>query len=279
MGAGKIDRVLVVGCGPAGLAAAHAATGLGYPVRVIAPKRKTPQRGPLLLQRPIPGITTSHPDGYIRQIVIGGSILDYRGKLYGDINISINGDILQDGYHAWHFAEAYDALWDLYSDLIDDVKVTPEGMMMESLKAGQLVVCTAPAPDMCMYPDIHEFQSVTIGILPRALCPRQPDDTIIFNGNPASPWARSSRIFGNEVTELVSSAAPWGNFNSDRDDYRLIRKPISHNCKCHPRVLRTGRFGAWRNETWVDTAYYAVREALISDHRQVEWKSIEDVTR
>src|SRR5215469_3260778 len=104
-------KVLVIGCGPAGLAAAHAAVGLGADVKVIAPKQMTPQNGPLLIQRPIPGINTDHPDGTIHQMVIGGSILDYRYKLYGDINVSINGDILRPMYHAWDHRATYARLW------------------------------------------------------------------------------------------------------------------------------------------------------------------------
>ena len=63
-----------------------------------------------MLQRPIPAISTDHPDGYIKQLVIGGSILDYRYKLYGDINISIQGNILAKGYHCWEFIKTYDRL-------------------------------------------------------------------------------------------------------------------------------------------------------------------------
>src|ERR1700747_2279263 len=111
---GIIMRVAIIGCGPAGLGAAHAAHGVGAGVVIYSPGIKSPQRGPLVLQRPIPAISTDHPDGYIRQLVIGGSILDYRYKLYGDINISIQGDMLREGYHCWKHIETYDKLWELY---------------------------------------------------------------------------------------------------------------------------------------------------------------------
>src|SRR5580765_1889395 len=119
-------QVAVIGAGPAGLAAAWAAQGHNADVRIFAPKRQTPQYGPLLIQRPIPGITNGHPDGTIHQIVIGGSILDYRYKLYGDINIGINGDQLQPYYHAWNHRETYDRLWRKLSRYITDKLVTPE---------------------------------------------------------------------------------------------------------------------------------------------------------
>jgi hypothetical protein len=45
---------------------------------------------------------------------------------------------------------------------------------------------------------------------------------------------------------------------------RVIQKPISTDCDCYPHVLRTGRFGAWKNEVWVDTAYWDTYTALAS---------------
>lgn len=272
---GRIQSVVVIGCGPAGLAAAHAAYGLGYPVRVIAPKVKTPQRGPLLLQRAIPGITVDHPYGYIRQIVIGGSILDYRTKMYGDINININGDILSPGYHAWRFPEAYDRLWELYSDTIENKWVTSYEMNAIAGDPAVLVVCTAPARSLC--DRRHSFETVQVAVTPEAIFPGQPDDTIIFNADPSVEWSRSSRIFGIEVTEWpVSRALDHANIEGMGfgSSIRIIRKPISTNCNCHPYVLRTGRFGAWRNETWVDTAYYDTRSALISDQRHDAWSRV-----
>jgi alanine dehydrogenase/PNT-like protein len=257
-------RVIVIGAGPAGLAAAHAATGLGASVRIIAPRVKTPQHGPLLIQRPIPGINVDHPDGTIHQLVIGGSILDYRYKLYGDINIGINGDILQPAYHAWRHQETYDALWLMYSGRIVDRKVNPQELALLHVDA-DLVVSTANASLLCTHD--HSFLSARVAISPKAEFPRQPYNTIIFNADPDVPWVRSSNIFGNTVTE-------WGMEADLPSDARIIEKPISTDCVCYPHVLRTGRFGAWKNETWIDTAYWDTYTALESMTRARELKEI-----
>jgi hypothetical protein len=258
---GRQLSIVVIGCGPAGLAAAHAAVGLGCRVEVFAPKSKTPQKGPLLIQRPIPGINTDHPFGTVRQIVIGGSILDYRYKLYNDINIGINGDILQPFYHAWNHQVTYDELWRRYSGLIHDCLIRPDEMNLLPNYA-DLVVSTANARNMCdrhPYPPEyggHEFISAEVLVTPRASYPDQEEDTIIFNAGDEFKWVRSSRIFGNEVTEWLPG--------TEIDGARKIWKPISSTCDCYPRVLRTGRFGAWRNETWVDTAYWDTYNAVKS---------------
>lgn len=256
-------KVIVVGCGPAGLAAAHAATGLGAQVRIISPKRMTPQYGPLLIQRPIPGINTDHPDGTIHQRVIGGSILDYRFRVYGDVNININGDILAPEYHAWNHRETYDRLWKLYHDMIEDRLVSQRELSRLHLEA-DLVVSTANARTLCK--DTHNFGNIQVAITTGAMYPKQPDNTIIFNGGRRFPWTRSSHIFGHEVTEWSLEDMPPG--------ARIIRKPISTDCVCYPKVLRTGRFGKWRNETWVDTAYWDTYTAIASMNRREELEKI-----
>lgn len=259
-------RVVVIGAGPAGLAAAHAAVGLGAEVKVIAPKRKTPQRGPLLLQRPLPGVTHDHPDGYIKQIVIGGGILDYRYKLYGDVNVNINGNVLQEGYHAWNLSEVYDDLWGRYSELIENRSISSRELSTLLPAPNDLVVSTAPLDRMCGMPRHHEFRTKAVAITDGASYPDQPDNTIIFNAGEDEHWVRSSRIFGNEMTEWPVRYAP--------ENSNLIKKPISSTCNCFPHVLLTGRFGKFRNETWVDTAYYDTRDAIISSVRGHEWNRV-----
>lgn len=257
-------RVAVIGCGPAGLAASHAAVGLGADVTVYAPKRKTPQRGPVLMQRALPGINTDQPDGYIKQTVIGGSILDYRLKLYGDVNIAINGDILQPGYPAWRVTTTYDALWGLYSELILDTKVYKHDLVdLEEIY--DLIINTAPAPFFCMRK--HDFVFKEIEVITRTSYPDQPPNTIIFNAYADIPWVRSSLVFGAGMTEFDLGDGP--------DDSLTIKKPLRHNCDCHPHILRTGRMGKWHNETWIDTAYFDAYQAVISMMKQTEWESIQ----
>ena len=250
-------NVAIIGCGPAGLAAAHAAEGLGC-IATIFSNRKQPSRllGPLLLQRPIPGITIDHPDGYVKQIVIGGTIVDYRYKLYGDINISIQGDILAGGYHAWRIHKTYDELWRRYHGQIIELNVTPRSLD-EMADSFPLVVNTAPADNFCT-DSFHQFTSKEVAVRNVVSVPNQGDNTIIFNADPDVAWVRSSLIFGNPVTEWPIEHIP------EDGEFVVIHKPIVTTCNCHPRVLRTGRFGAWHNETWIDTAYYDTRTALVT---------------
>lgn len=257
-------KVKIIGAGPAGLAAAHAAVGLGADVEVLAPKHRTQQLGPLLIQRPIPGINTDHPDGTIHQIVIGGSIINYRYKLYGDINIGINGDILQPSYPAWRHTETYHELWRRYEHLITDKWVQPWEMGWLPNHA-DLVISTGNAKALCR-DSTHNFRSATVYVTQQCEYPGQPENTIIFNATEGVPWVRSSLVFGNRSTEWHPDNPPAS--------ARRIRKPISTNCNCHPRILRTGRFGKWQNETWVDTAYWDTYKAIESMMRHEELVTI-----
>jgi hypothetical protein len=264
-------HIAVIGCGPAGLAAVHAAYELDCNITLYAPMKKTPQHGAILLQKPIPGISNPTPDGYVKQLVVGGSILDYRYKLYGDINIGYSGDVLLPGYHAWDHVYAYNALWQKYVAMpdfrvrLEECTVKP-GELAEMHECFDLVVCTAPLPQLCSKRKIHKFTSVPIGITLSYSYPDQPPDTSVFNAADDHGWLRSARIFGNDSTEWLPEAAPPG--------AHIIKKPISHTCTCYPHVLQVGRNGKWHNETWVDTAYFHTREAIIGITRKPEWAAV-----
>jgi len=254
-------KVIVVGCGPAGLAAAHAAVGQGAEVTIFAPHSKREQLGPLLLQRPIPGINQDHPDFTLRQIVIDGSILDYRTKLYGDVNIGINGDILKEYVPGWDHRKTYDLLWDRYEELIEHHWVTSDELA-HLHEYADLVVSTANAQQMC-FVSAHNFMSQPVMIARRASLPNQPDNLTVFNGGDRYDWVRSAIIGGHASTE-------WPVTVGYKSGSKLISKPIATDCTCFPHVLRTGRYGAWKNEVWVDTAYWDVFGTIGSMKRAPE---------
>lgn len=261
-------RVTVLGCGPAGLAAAHAASGLLADVRIIAPKRKTPQNGPIFLNTPLPGISTDHPQGFIKQFVVGGSIVDYGIKLYGDVNVAITRDgHLREGIHTWDIQEAYDKMWRMYSEYIEDREVRPDEV--DGLVADcDLVVSTAPRNLLCEAPAQHDFIYQPVAMVFHASYPDQPENTVIFNAYPDVPWIRSARMFGHATTEFLPDRAP-------EEEHRIIRKPLRTNCTCHPRVKRVGRFGTWNNMSWIDTAYLDTRTALMEMIHATEYGRIQ----
>lgn len=229
---------------------------MGHDVTIYAPLAKSPIRGAILLHTPIPGITRTHPEAYIPQIVIGGNIDDYGRKIYGGTRVERgekHGDPFKRGFHTWSVPETYDLLWEhFYNRIID---MTVDAFVLNRLiEAFDLVVNTAPAPQFCSDPT-HEFISAEIDLTWETMVPNQRDNTIYYNADANVPWARSSSIFGSVVTEWVKGRAP--------EDAHRIWKPIRTTCDCFPEVFRTGRYGAWDNLSWIETAYYGTRERIL----------------
>jgi hypothetical protein len=132
--------------------------------------------------------------------------------------------------------------------------------------AYELVVNTAPAPNFCMNKREHSFTFKEIAILEQAEYPDQPPNTVIYNAYPQIDWVRSSRIFDAEVTEWDLEHAPRNAL--------IIKKPLATNCDCQHRTFRTGRFGAWHNETWIDHAYFDTYQLVTSMVHHEEWGKV-----
>jgi hypothetical protein len=251
-------NVAVIGCGPSSLAAAWAAIGLGCKVTIFAPKVKSKIRGAVLLHEPIPGITDTQPEAYVPQIVIGGDIDDYGRKVYGSDYVprgAAYGDPFRKGFHTWSVPMQYDRLWDRFKDAILDAEVDMQ-MLSKLIDRYDLVINTAPATQFCAFKNEHVFHSSAIDLTWELMYPGQVDNTIVYSADPEDDWARSSSIFGSVVTEWVGGKAPEG--------AHRIWKPTGTTCDCFPQVFRTGRFGAWSNLQWIETAYYGTRERILN---------------
>lgn len=250
-------NVAVVGCGPSSLAAAWAALGLGARVTIFAPKQKSKIRGAILLHEPIPGITMTQPEAYVPQYVVGGDIDSYGRKVYGDGFVprgEANGDPFRKGFHTWSVPDQYDRLWKRFETAILDAEVDKR-MLAKLAGTFDLVINTAPANQFCE-DDAHEFNSSPVDLTWELMQPGQVDNTIYYNADPEDGWARSSSIFGSVVTEWVGGRAPAA--------AHRIWKPTGTTCDCFPEVFRTGRFGAWSNLQWIETAYYGTRERILN---------------
>jgi hypothetical protein len=163
-------------------------------------------------------------------------------------------------------------MWGMYMEPASQRATRVDGMVtsyqLEDIdSAFDLTVNTAPLIDLCHHSS-HEFRLHPVQITMGHSYPDQPEDTTIFNAGDEFPWVRSAWLLGNSCTEWIAGTAPG------ELDPITIRKPLGHNCNCYPTVLGTGRFGAWRNETWVDTAYYDTRDAIISMRRGKIWNEV-----
>ncbi|MBK8246368.1 MAG: hypothetical protein IPK85_03075 [Gemmatimonadetes bacterium] len=252
-------KIAILGCGPSGLVAAHAASRLKIDKRVcvFSRKERSPIYGAQYLHQPIPGTMSGHGiDPEIIRYIMQGEPESYLRKVYADAwDGTINDDLRDQAHVAWDLRSTYDELWFRYESLVIDYDIPrrPDGIescLNPLFESFDLVVNTIPRPVLCLQPRQHQFRSVDIWALgehpantfpiecrdadhhptsaTRAdLVPRQPDPRLQHGGVARShqPPADPGRCAREEAAEpqlrLLDRPAP----GSPRADGSLAEWP------------------------------------------------------
>lgn len=243
-------KVAVLGCGPAGLLAAHTAESKGAEVTIFSQPSKSPIHGAQFIHEPIPGLTHDTPDDYVR-FIKHGTRAGYAEKVYGKSDAPCSWDHFEDGFvPAWQTEKVYDVLWERFAGSIVPLRVDP-GDIPIWLDDYDRVFSTIPKPQLCIRG--HEFTWKNVWIADYCSLPYDVrNNVILYNGDPLDHWYRASRLFGHDATEStdpMSGAVPG-------------MKPLSNNCDCWPELVNVGRFGKWEKGILVHHAYGQVTEAL-----------------
>lgn len=258
-------KVAVLGCGPAGLFAAHAAKQAGCEVSILSKARKSFMRGAQYLHKPIPGLS-GEPFEVLYDLV--GTTEGYRRKVYGDLtDILVSPETLVGPAEAWDIREAYDNAWDMYSADIQEWDAVRDGL--DGIEA-DLVLSTIPAYLLCSN-DEHQFQSQMIWSID-VIKPQvntagyftytdgaPVDNLVLCSGDPDDWWYRASRIHGWENTEF-----PLENEPTDSPHYskHKVEKPLRTDCTCRASIVRIGRYGMWKKGVLSHEAYYDTLKRL-----------------
>ena len=246
--------IAILGCGPAGLLATHAAVVMGHDdIDIISIKRKSLMPGAQYLHEHLPGTPDRVPDGVLRYVKRGDRD-SYALKVYGDATVPCSWDTFEEGtVSAWSMQKLYDWLWERYQHLIIDNEVS-DGVLDAITNNGsyEAVLSSIPLWCLCRKPGEHEFISADVYISPVCAERDLPPNTIVYNGDLDDEWYRTSRIFGHESTE--STRPMLGAIEG--------RKPIGNDCDCRPGITRIGRFGKWQKGVLVHSAYYDTHRAL-----------------
>jgi hypothetical protein len=262
-----MPRALILGCGPAGLIAAHAAANEGYDIDILSKRpMKSPMLGAQYLHGPIPGITKLRPDAQIFTAK-RGSYEEYRAKVYGTVpmygKIKSNGHNQPDYMDAWDIRSAYDKLWETYGGEVRAEDVDAE-LLGEIAPRYDLVISAIPAPALCKIG--HQFRTVGVWVLPGTSYGIEPyDNTVIANGLDTPSWYRTSRIFGVSQTEWPISVP-----RPPLPDVVAIQKVIDTQCDCWPEIVKAGRMATWQKGTLAHHAYGAVLNAVIPPPKPYE---------
>lgn len=247
-------KVAILGCGPAGLLAAHAAAILGHEFDIYSRPVASQIRGAQYLHEAIPELDMPKP----RPIYIFkyGDEAGYAQKLYGDPSKETSFSKMKSGPHlGWSLQWAYEMLWRMYeSDIVScDIRADDMDWYIRRYDA---ILSTIPLKFVCSNP-AHEFSYVTEYIRTGRLFLGErdvPANHIVYNGLPSYQWHRASNLDGALEYEFAHPAP----------DAQKIVKPQATDCDCHPRVVRLGRYGRWQRDELVTDAFNDAYRVLSS---------------
>ena len=264
-----MGRVAVLGCGPSGLLAAHAASMHEHDVDIISKKRKSEITGAQYLHDSIPGIHDLEYSPVTMNYVLKGTVEGYATKVYGKElagKFKTSPESLTQRHQAWNLAEAYDQLWEWYSDNVFETDLTRVVLndLMDSA-VYDLVLSTVPAN--VLFQRGHFFTGIEI--LSGELSVGLPDNHVLCNGEIFPSWYRASNVFGHEYAEWsTETRTPSGNvMRHPPIPLRSVVKPLETNCDCWLHGIkekgtafkRLGRYGKWHKK---ELTHHAFEEAL-----------------
>lgn len=242
------NNVTVLGCGPAGLLAAHAATQMGRDVMICSVKKKSVIGGAQYLHRPIPGVTV-RSEGVKATFIHHGDRAGYAARVYGDPQAPTSWEDFNPGeVLVWNMRDAYDRLWARFQSEIVDCPVTAEFLINGLLRASQTpVLSTIPAKAICPDPDNWTWKSQDVWIdYGQGAIPEAGDMEIVYNGATGmGEWYRASSLFGWSGLE----------FSQPRPEALHITKPLSTTWPGLTGVYGLGRYGRWTKRQLIHNAY------------------------
>lgn len=261
-------RVAILGSGPAGLIAAHAAMLMGTEQYVFSMGGKSDLFGAQYLHAPIPGLY--QPPGKMIRYSLNSTSEEYRRKVYGDNwEGSVSPEDLESEHFGWDIRTAYDELWNYYGSRILNTNVTPVGAD-DILLECDLMISSIPRTAMCMNKRLHmaTFQSeqvYALGDTPDRKIPYDacPDFTVMLNGRPEPSWYRLSNIFGYKTVEW-----PFSDNKPPLTGIARVTKPLAHACDCWEkeeadgRIVFVGRYGEWKKGVLSHEAFAKTQEAI-----------------
>lgn len=249
--------VAVLGCGPAGLMAAHAINLAGRQPIIYAPKEPSKIPGAAYLHKPIPDISGVDPEGMVRYRKIGKRD-GYALKVYGDASAPCSWDDFEAGmYPAWSLRNTYEKLWEAYKAFIIPIEVDAndvEAMLTDY----PLVISSIPRKVICRDRQHHEFQSRHYWHSEKSALTAIMPNILVYSGSPAHSWYRTSQIFDHQATEFIELPMEW-----DAEIWPG-EKPLGNNCDCweERNLLFVGRFGEWRKGVLAHHAFEKSFESM-----------------
>lgn len=250
-------KVLILGSGPAGLFAAHAAVQAGAAVAILSAATEPSYIvGAEFMRQPVPGLTE---EPVAVTIKLEGEWDEYEKKVEGDVaDLRLSSESLFDDIVAWDLRAAYEKAWNIYSNLIVHEQIQGTVPLFWQQWA-DVIISSIPAHSLCLEAS-HQFVYRTIytsEFVKKAdsFESDEVDNLVVCSGYEDDWWYRQSRVFGHETTE----------YPADRHPNKSVTRrsiPMLTNCDCHPNIIRVGRNGSWSSGVFADAAFYDTQRAI-----------------
>lgn len=235
-------RVAILGCGPAGLLAAHACHINGVHFDIYSKMRKSTLFGAQYLHQGIDGITG---DPVEVEYILNGDPVDYREKVYGlKWDGEVSPETLTTNHMAWDIRAAYDKLWHRYQDRIHDCVISPDFQEWDGLAEYDKVISTIPRTVWREGSDQFEFSTVwAVGDAPElgVTAPFGPaqDNVVLCDGTRDVSWYRLSKIYGHTTIEWPEGRRP------PVEGIAAVFKPLTTTHAGREGWAYLGRYGKW----------------------------------
>lgn len=250
-------KVAILGCGPSGLLAAHAAQINRCDFEIFSKKRPSELYGSQYLHEPISGIT-GLPEAVSYRLE--GTPEGYRRKVYGDDwDGTVSPEDLEWEHWAWDIRSAYDELWRRYQDEVVDLQITGSMIQLNAdigLERFDVVISTLPRKVWAVPGDKFESAKVyAIGDAPERdqEVPFKPaqNNTILCDGTEDVGWYRASRVFDYATIEWPLSAKP------PVPGLSVVEKPLRYIGADNPanEITHLGRYGKWEKGVLTTDAF------------------------
>jgi len=250
--------IAILGCGPAGLLAAHAAQQRDIPYIVYSIREPSKIHGAQFLHEDIPGLTPEEPDGMVT-FEFRGTKEGYAKKVYGDSSIDVSWDRYSGEVPAWDLRTLYDAMWRTHYDNIFDVEIRGE-FIQKLLRDEDLILSTINPLGYCQHQDdlSHTFSVQPIQVYQTSFI-EIDDNTVVYSGDPADTWMRCSRLFDD-----LSAECPGGSVMLPGERIARVNKPLFTDCDCYmeENFHRLGRYGEFKRGLLVNDAFHKAEGLL-----------------
>jgi hypothetical protein len=266
-------KVLILGCGPAGLFAAHALARRGVEFDIWSKYRRSEMFGAQYLHMNLPGLTEEADRAWVSYRLIGTNE-EYARKVYGD---EVPDFVSPERYvgikAAWDIRAAYYRAWREYSSQIWDCdRINADWWVrhQDMWEGYRFIVSTIPRTELCaasLTGQQHTFRMQEIWAIGDApergiRCPiRVAPAAVVCDGTRDVSWYRAANVFDYCTVEWSTE------FKPPIEHVAKVVKPIGTNCNCWiDRITFLGRYGAWDKGQLSHDAYTRVHQ-LVARHR------------